>query len=115
MKVEAYSPQRLLISLVILFCILALGPAIGRLLDCRAQEGAGRKPSRPPAQPPAQQSDTPGVTSALADVREDYLINPGDVIEIQVDRAPELSGMRRVSASGTIRMEYLGRLKAQGG
>ena len=114
MKVEAYSPQRLLIILVILFCILALGPAMGGLMDCKAQEGARREPIRPPAQPPAQQSDTPGVTSALADVREDYLINPGDVIEIQVDRAPELSGMRRVSASGTIRMVYLGSIKAQG-
>jgi polysaccharide export outer membrane protein len=114
MKVEAYYPQRLLISLVILFCILALGPAMGGLMDCRAQEGARRAPSRPPAQPPAQQLDTPGVTSALADVSEDYLINPGDVIDIQVDRAPELSGMRRVTAFGTIRMEYLGRIKAQG-
>ena len=104
MKVEAYYPQRLLISLVILFCILALGPAMGGLMDCHAQEGARREPSRPPAQPPAQQLDTPGMTSALADVREDYLINPGDVIEIQVDRAPELSGMRRVATSGTIRL-----------
>src|SRR5262245_28342338 len=114
MKVEALHPQRLLISLVVLFCILTLGPVMGGLMDCLAQEGARREPSRPPAQPPAQQLDTPGVTSALADVREDYLINPGDVIEIQVDRAPELSGARRVSASGTIRMEYLGRIKAQG-
>src|SRR5215813_11636658 len=110
MKVEAYYPQRLLINLVILFCILALGPAMGGLMDCQAQEGARRAPSRPPAQP----LDTPGVTSALADVSEDYLINPGDVIEIQVDRAPELSGIRRVSASGTIRMVYLGSIKAQG-
>jgi len=110
MKVEAYYPQRLLISLVVLFCILALGPAMGGLMDCQAQEGARRAPSRPPAQP----LDTPGVTSALADVSEDYLINPGDVIEIQVDRAPELSGIRRVSASGTIRMVYLGSIKAQG-
>jgi polysaccharide biosynthesis/export protein len=114
MKVEAYYPQRLLISLVVLFCIMALGPAMGGLMDCQAQEGARRAPSRPPAQPPAQPLDTPGVTSAVADVREDYLINPGDVIEIHVDRAPELSGMRRVAASGTIRMEYLGRIKAQG-
>src|SRR5262245_43365966 len=118
MKVEAYYPQRLLLSLVILFCILALGPAMGGLMDCQAQEGARRAPSRPPvqpaAQPPAQQLDTPGVTSALADVSEDYLINSGDVIDIQVDRAPELSGTRRVSASGTIRMEYLGQVKAQG-
>jgi polysaccharide export outer membrane protein len=110
MKVEAYYPQRLLISLVILFCILALGPAMGDLMDCQAQEGARRAPSRPPAQP----LETPGVTSALADVSEDYLINPGDVIDIQVDRAPELSGMRRVTASGTIKMAYLGSIKAQG-
>jgi polysaccharide biosynthesis/export protein len=114
MKFEAYYPQRLLISLVILFCILALGPVMGGLMDCHAQEGARRAPIRPPAQPPAQQLDTPGVTSALADVSEDYLINPGDVIDIQVDRAPELSGVRRVSASGTIRMVYLGSIKAQG-
>ena len=114
MKIEAYYPQRLLISLVILFCILALGPATGGLMDCQAQEGARRAPSRPPAHPPAQPVDTPGVNSALADVSEDYLINPGDVIDIQVDRAPELSGMRRVSASGTIRMAYLGSVKAQG-
>src|SRR5262245_25647383 len=114
MKVEAYYPQRPLISLVVMFCILALGPAMGGLMDCQAQEGPRREPSRPPAQPPAQQLDTPGMTSALADVREDYLINPGDVIEIQVDRAPELSGLRRVSASGTIRMVYLGSIKAQG-
>src|SRR5262252_8842948 len=114
MKVDAYFPHRRLISLVILFCILALGPAMGGLMDCQAQEGARRAPSRPPAQPPAQPVDSPGVTSALADVREDYLINPGDVIEVEVDRAPELSGTRRVSASGTIRMEYLGQVKAQG-
>jgi polysaccharide export outer membrane protein len=36
------------------------------------------------------------------------------VIDIQVDRAPELSGMRRVTASGTIKMVYLGSIKAQG-
>jgi polysaccharide export outer membrane protein len=114
MKVEAYYPQRLLISLVVLFCTLALGPAMGGLMDCQAQEGARRAPSRQPAQSPAQQVDTPGVTSAVADVREDYLISPGDVIEIQVDLAPELSSMRRVTASGTIRMEYLGHIKAQG-
>src|SRR5262245_66390644 len=101
MKVEAYYTQRRLISLVILFCILALGPAMVGLMDCQAQEGARRAPSRPPAQPPTQESDTSGMTSALADVSEDYLINPGDVIDIQVDRAPELSRSeeRRVGKS----------------
>jgi polysaccharide biosynthesis/export protein len=114
MKVEAYYPQRLLTSIIILFYILTLGPAMGGLMDCQAQDGSRRAPSRPPAQPPDQPVDTPGVTSALTDVREDYLISPGDVIEVQVDRAPELSGLRRVAASGTIRLEYLGRVKAEG-
>jgi polysaccharide export outer membrane protein len=54
------------------------------------------------------------VTGVVADVKEDYKINPGDVIEIEVDRAPELSGVRRVTASGTIRMVYLGPVTAQG-
>jgi len=112
MKVEAYYPQRLFISLVILLCVLALGPALGDLMDCRAQaqESGRRAPSRPPDLPP----DGLGVTGAVADSREDYRINPGDVIDIQVDRAPELSGMRRVTASGTIRMEYLGPVTAHG-
>src|SRR5215831_12701059 len=112
MKVEAYYPQRLFISLVILLCVLALGPALGDLMDCRAQaqESGRRAPSRPPDLPP----DGAGVTGAVADSREDYRINPGDVIDIQVDRAPELSGMRRVTASGTIRMEYLGPVAANG-
>jgi polysaccharide biosynthesis/export protein len=108
MKVEAYFSQRLLISLVVLLCVLTLGPAMGDLMDCRAQaqESEGRAQSRPP--------DGRGVTSAVVDIREDYRINPGDVIEVQVDRAPELSGMRRVTASGTIRLAYLGPVTAHG-
>jgi polysaccharide export outer membrane protein len=112
MKVEAYYPQRLLINLVILLCSLALGPAMGDLMDCRAQaQESGR---RSPSRPSTQSADGPGVTSAIADAREDYRINPGDVIEIHVDRAPELSGMRRVNASGMIRLAYLGPVSAHG-
>jgi polysaccharide export outer membrane protein len=75
-------------------------------MDCRAQEPVRQAPKRPP--------DGPGAPGSFADLREDYRINPGDVIEIQVDRAPELSGRRRVAASGTIRMEYLGPVTANG-
>jgi polysaccharide biosynthesis/export protein len=105
-KVGANYPRRLFISLVILVCVLALGPAMGDLMDCRAQsqESGRRASSRPP--------DSIGMTSVVADVREDYRINPGDVIEVQVDRAPELSGIRRVTASGKIRMVYLGLVTA---
>src|SRR5262249_61761341 len=44
MKVDAYFPHRRLISLVIQFCILALGPAMGGLMDCQAQEGRWEEP-----------------------------------------------------------------------
>jgi polysaccharide export outer membrane protein len=77
-------------------------------MDCQAQPQEGGR------QGPIRSPDGLGVTGAVAEVREDYRINPGDVIDIQVDRAPELSGTRRVSASGTIRMVYLGSIKAQG-
>ena len=108
MKVEAYLQKRLLIRLVILLCVPALGPATGALMDCKAQsQESGR-------QAPIRSPDGIGVAGAVAEVREDYRINPGDVIEIQVDRAPELSGIRRVSASGTIRMQYLGPVTAHG-
>src|SRR5215470_16125504 len=108
MKVEAYCQKRLLVRLVILLCIPAIGPATGDLMDCQAQSQESVR------QTPIRSPDGLGVTGAVAEVREDYRINPGDVIEIQVDRAPELSGIRRVSASGTIRMQYLGPVKAQG-
>jgi|SRR5262245_5646580 len=70
MKVEAYYPQRLFISLVILLCVLTLGPAMRDLMVCQAQsqESGRRAPSRSP--------DGPGVTGAVADVSEDYRINP---------------------------------------
>ncbi len=110
MKVESHYPHKQFTGSVILFCILALGPAAGGVSDCMAQEGVRRATGRPPDQTP----DTPGVAVAVADVREDYRISPGDVIDIQVDRAPELSGMQRVTASGTIRMDYLGRITAKG-
>jgi polysaccharide biosynthesis/export protein len=108
MKVEAYYSQKLFISLVISLCILSLGPAMGGLMDCRAQaqESVRRASGKPP--------DEMAVTGAVIDVREDYRISPSDVIEIQVDRAPELSGIRRVTASGKIRVEYLGLITAQG-
>ena len=54
------------------------------------------------------------MTSAIAATKEDYRNCAGDVFEIQVERAPELSGMRRVTAAGSIKLEYLGRMIAQG-
>ncbi|HKQ06561.1 MAG TPA: polysaccharide biosynthesis/export family protein [Blastocatellia bacterium] len=43
---------------------------------------------------------------------EDYKIGPRDVIDVQVEKAPELSGTWNVSASGTFLMPYVGRVVA---
>src|SRR4030095_4673525 len=40
-------------------------------------------------------------------IREDYRIGPGDVVDVQIDRADELSGSYPVRADGTFKMPYL--------
>lgn len=55
-----------------------------------------------------------GSTPVLAAMDEDYRIGANDVLEIEIEDAPELSGARRVNANGTFLMPYLGRLAAKG-
>lgn len=43
----------------------------------------------------------------------DYRIGPGDVIDIQVNLAPEISTLSRVNSDGTILMPVIGRIRAQ--
>jgi polysaccharide biosynthesis/export protein len=69
------------------------------------------------AQEPEQKQTQPDVRPAPADMviasSEDYRIGVGDVIIIQIEKAPELSGTFRVSSGGTITMQFLGRLSVQ--
>lgn len=44
---------------------------------------------------------------------EEYRIGPGDLLDIYVDKAPELSGPTRVSGDGTFTMHYLGTISAE--
>ena len=53
------------------------------------------------------------LANVLVDTDEDYRIGAGDVIEVEVEDAPELSGNFRVTAAGTFLMHYLGRINAQ--
>ena len=54
-----------------------------------------------------------GVTNVLVSPDEDYRIGPGDVIEVQIENAPELSRSFRVTARGTFLMSFLGRITAK--
>jgi polysaccharide export outer membrane protein len=57
---------------------------------------------------------TPPSESATAiSIGPDYRIGLGDVIEVRVDKAQELSGIYRVTSNGTFQMYYLGEIVAQ--
>ncbi|HYP27614.1 MAG TPA: polysaccharide biosynthesis/export family protein [Blastocatellia bacterium] len=71
-----------------------------------AQQSRLQTPDRPQAAP-SRERGKPGV---IASPEEDYRIGPGDVIEVQVEDAPELSRVFRVTSTGSIVMPFLGRL-----
>lgn len=64
-----------------------------------------------PAQSSAQPSASPMVLLAGD---EDYRIGAGDVLQVTIQDAPELSGMVRVNSNGSFLMPYLGRVMAIG-
>lgn len=74
-----------------------------------AQTPAGQpRPTESPAQVESK-SGSPGI---LISPDSDYQIGARDVVEIQIEKAPELSGTFSVSAAGNILMPYLGKVSA---
>ena len=53
-----------------------------------------------------------GATAVLVSPDEDYRIGPNDVIDVQIENAPELSRTFHVTAAGTFLMPYVGRVTA---
>ncbi len=102
--------QRFVVKLIISLYILMLAPVMVDSMTCAAQN---RKQSQQQPEPPAQSTGRPELANVLIEPNEDYRIGSGDVIEIQVDRAPELSGTFRVTAAGTLPFAYLGRINAR--
>src|SRR2546430_700657 len=96
-------------KVVIIFATLTLAVIASRAL------AQGQRPQqdqfRP--KPPVQPSSEANLPNTLISPNEDYRIGPGDVIDVQVEDAPELSRTLRVTASGTFLMPFLGRVMAQ--
>jgi polysaccharide biosynthesis/export protein len=90
-----------LASAALAFVVLAAPGSFG------AQQSRMQQPDKPQAA--ARDRANPGV---IVSPEEDYKIGPGDVIEIQVEDAPELSKVFRVTSTGTIVMPFIGRLSA---
>ena len=85
-------------------------------------QGNQQWPQRPEPAPSANrdtalktQNDPSSSPSASAVITSaaDYHIGPNDVIEVRIEKAPEISGMFRVNSAGMILVNYLGRVNCQ--
>lgn len=76
--------------------------------------GQKEKPQSDQSAAPIQSAKSSGArgSSVLVSLEQDYRIGPNDVIDIQIENAPELSRSFRVTAAGTFLMPYLGRITA---
>ena len=90
---------------------LALAAAAVCASSINAQQSRGENQ---PEQPAIQSSTSEmGNAKILNAAEKDYRISPGDVIQVQIEDAPELSHNYRVSSSGHIEMPVLGMVEAQ--
>ena len=76
-----------------------------------AQNPREREQQSAPAQP-VQPEDKRVGPAVLVSSDQDYRIGPRDVLDIQIENAPELSGPFNVSADGTFLMPFIGRVRA---
>src|SRR5262249_3409721 len=74
------------------------------------QRGAAPQQEKPATPSPVIESAPP---KTFSDPDKDYRIAPGDVIQIQIEDAPELSHYYQVSSSGNLEMPVLGLVQAQ--
>jgi polysaccharide export outer membrane protein len=74
------------------------------------RESRAQEPPAGPLFPAAKQG---GSTNVFHTDSEDYRLGAGDVVQIQIEKAPELSGTYRISTDGTFQMPYLGQMSAR--
>jgi polysaccharide biosynthesis/export protein len=93
--------------------LAALALVVGAI--CASSINAQQRRGEPQQEQPAIQSSASEIGNAkiLTTVEKDYRISAGDVIQLQIEDAPELSHYYRVSSSGQIEMPVLGLVEAQ--
>src|SRR5215467_7119106 len=86
-----------------------------------AGHGTSQEKAPPQSEKPSPRVDItaparPGTspTAVVVGTDEDYRIGLKDVLEVTVDKAPELSGSWRVNSNGSFQMNYVGRVMALG-
>lgn len=98
-------PRALLWQGLVLSLFVSVGVGIAK-----AQTGSSGQTGKPSTGTGAQPASRGG--AVLVSPEEDYRIGPNDVIDVQVENAPELSKTFRVTAAGTFLMPYVGRVTA---
>jgi polysaccharide biosynthesis/export protein len=93
--------------------LAALALVVGTV--CSSSINAQQRRGEPQQEQPAVQSSASemGNASILTAADKDYRISAGDVIQLQIEDAPELSHYYRVSSSGHIEIPVLGLIEAQ--
>jgi polysaccharide export outer membrane protein len=88
--------------------------ALAAAAVCASSINAQQRRGEPqPEQPSIQSSASEMGTAKILNAEKDYRISAGDVIQLQIEDAPELSHNYRVNSSGYIEMPVLGLVEAQ--
>jgi polysaccharide export outer membrane protein len=78
----------------------------------QAQE-SGQLPERFKSPPSGQSSAEAPAPGIIISPNDDHRLGPGDIIDVQINRAPELSTTLRVTSDGSFLMPFIGRVNAQ--
>ncbi len=88
--------------------------ALAAAVVCASSINAQQKPGESQPEQPAIQSSASEMGNAkILTGEKDYRISAGDVIQLQIEDAPELSHNYRVNSTGYIEMPVLGMVEAQ--
>lgn len=114
-KSQSPSATRVFVALLSWIMVVGVvtGGARGRYVQQSQSPPANPVASGTAARGDALSSGSRRTASVLVSGGEDYRIGANDVLEVQVENAPELSGEVRVNAAGSFPMYFLGRIIAQ--
>ncbi len=102
------------VRIKIIFALLMIAAVMASGVAAQQQPQQSGPPLGSAASKSGSNSAAPrGAPNVLIAPDEDYRIGLGDVIEIKVENAPELSGSFRVTSNGSFQMYFVGRVMAK--
>lgn len=100
-----------------LWCVFVAALVVGATPAARAQADTGVAPSGTPPSAQASEAATPGSSlpaSSATVVSPDYVIGPGDSLQVSVWKEPNISGTLPVRPDGMISLPLVGDIQASG-